>query len=278
MTRRIRYIFFGTPNFAAKLLDVLLRKNFLPEAVVCNPDRPAGKKRAITPPAVKTLVQNFDSSIKVFQPEKLSEIKDSLDELEADIFLVAAYAKIIPAQILTMAKMAPIGAHPSLLPKYRGATPIQSVILAGEKTTGATLYKMDEKVDRGPIVLQEELTLAEDETYGSLEDKLASLCAKMTLRFFEDAQNLIKNAKDQDHAKATYTKKFETKDALVDVTEDSAESIYRKIRALNPEPGVFTFNFKGREGKRVKLLEAKMENGTLRVLKIQQEGRRPVSL
>ncbi|MBI2594734.1 MAG: methionyl-tRNA formyltransferase, partial [Candidatus Colwellbacteria bacterium] len=135
-----RYVFFGTPRFAAIILEKLINTGIPPVALVCNPDKPVGRKQVITPPPTKTCILKQESRIKnkiqIFQPEELGMIRDSLFTLQPDVFIVAAYAKILPKKILEIPRLGTIGVHPSLLPKYRGPSPIQSAILAGEEETG----------------------------------------------------------------------------------------------------------------------------------------------
>ncbi len=275
----MRYIFFGSPEFATIFLETAVSRGFLPVAVVCNPDRPVGRKKTITPPPVKVLAQKH--FIPVYQPAnktELSALVSQLKTLAADIFVVAAYANIIPESVLVASQKGVIGIHPSLLPKYRGATPIQSALLDGEQYTGTSLYEMDAKVDHGPIIAQRKLPIDANETYLTLEAKLARLGAEL---FIENAEQYVSGALkpvEQDHALATLTKKFETKDAEVDFKNEKPISIYRKIQALNPEPGVFTFSFPGYEGKRVKLLAASYRDELVRITQIQPDGKKPLEL
>jgi methionyl-tRNA formyltransferase len=274
----MNYVFFGTPRFAEIVLGELIKADLSPIAVVCNPDRPIGRKKIITPPPVKTLA--LAHGVAVFQPETLTgDFEKELTALAPDFFVVAAYAKIIPQSILAIARLGTIGTHPSLLPKYRGASPIQSVILAGEQTTGVSLYLMDAKMDHGPILAKEQLSVAEDETYPDLEARLAHCGGILLVRTIPEFFAGKIHPTEQDHTAATFTKKFKTEDGFVDEDALAAAlhgkgdpaAIYRKILALNPEPGAWTL----RDGKRLKLLEASIENGSLELLVTQTEGERP---
>src|ERR1700690_3293179 len=141
----MKYVFFGSPRFAAIVLQKLIDGGIAPAAGVCNPDRPVGRKKIVTPPPVKTLVVSTSSEIDILQPEKLDDMfTKRLAAIEPDFFVVAAYAKIIPANVLAIPRLGTIGTHPSLLPKYRGASPIQAALLGGDAKTGTTLYLMDE--------------------------------------------------------------------------------------------------------------------------------------
>ena len=294
----MKFIFFGTPEFAAIILEKLINADFIPEAVVCNPDKPVGRKKIITAPAVKLIAQKYN--IPILQPEKLEignwkleigKIKNPI----FDFFIVAAYSQIIPKEILKIPQLGAIGIHPSLLPKYRGASPIQTAILNGDEITGTTLYLMDEQIDNGPILTTSHLPLATSETYESLLKKLAELSADLLIKTLPDIEEKIKNATPQDELQATYTKKFKTEDAFIKpedlkIAQDNSASspqvafeIERKIRALNPEPGVWTiinphtttlFGV-GVNGKRIKLLEAQISDNKLKLTKIQVEGKKP---
>lgn len=279
----MKYVFFGTPRFAAIVLEGLLEGGMPPAALVCNPDRPVGRKHVVTPPPTKQLLHG--KNIPILQPEKLdSSFIETLHAFEPDFFVVAAYAKIIPKAVLAAPRLGTLGVHPSLLPKYRGSSPIQSVILAGEKETGVTIYHMDEKVDHGAIFEAATITLDALKTnYLDLEEELAEIGAKLLLEIGPELLKGNAKPKPQDESRATLTKKFTTADGNIpekDLTEaeqgnkQKAERIVRKINALGVEPGVWTM----RNGKRVKLLEAEIKNGALRLSKIQEEGGTPKSL
>jgi methionyl-tRNA formyltransferase len=274
----MNYVFFGTPRFAEIVLGELLGAKLPPTAVVCNPDRPFGRKKAITPPPVKVLAAKI--GIPVLQPEQLDEAFGvQLKRLTPDFFAVAAYAKIIPQHILDVPRLGTLGVHPSLLPKYRGASPIQSALLAGERTTGVSIYLMDAKMDHGPVFAEEKMAIPEGENYSKLEERLAHLGGKLFAKTVPDFFAGTSHPQVQDETEATFTKKFKTEDGFVDEKELAAAvrgetvaaAIYRKILALNPEPGVWTVQ----DGKRLKLLDAKLEHGSLRLTLTQREGEKP---
>jgi len=262
----------------------LLDEGHEPLAVVCNPDRPVGRKKIITPPLVKQLVTSRGNVVPLLQPEEIdNDFLTQLSKFHADVFVVAAYAKILPQALLDIPTLGVIGVHPSLLPRYRGASPIQSALLASETTTGVTLYEMDSKMDHGPVYISRELSV-DSGTYCELQDRLAALSSSMVLELFESLSNGSARSSVQNHAEATFTGKFVTEDGYVSpmildkavtIGGEEASMIERKIRALNPEPGVYTFNIKK---KRIKLLRAVIENKKLKLIKIQLEGRKPQML
>ncbi|OGY98623.1 MAG: hypothetical protein A2855_02120 [Candidatus Liptonbacteria bacterium RIFCSPHIGHO2_01_FULL_57_28] len=274
----MRYVFFGSPRFAAIVLAGLLGK-MPPAAVVANPDKPVGRRQVLTPPAVKTMLLERDSDVGLLQPEKLAEIAPRLRELEPDIFVVAAYGKIIPKSILEIPRLGTIGVHPSLLPRYRGATPIQSAILGGEEKTGTTLYLMDAAVDHGPILASSALPVI-GMSYPELEAALAKLGGELLLEALPKVAAGEIKPQVQDESQATFTEKFETQDAFVPWEElaraasgdlDAAAVVWRKIRAFDPEPGAWTL--KGEE--RIKLLRADLKDDALSLREIQRAGKMP---
>jgi len=288
----MNYVFFGTPEFAAIILEKLINVGLLPQAIVCNPDKPVGRKKIVTPPPTKLVIRNqkIEDRIKILQPEDL-DFKFQILNSKFDFFIVAAYAKILPKGILNIPRLGTIGVHPSLLPKYRGPTPIQTAILNGDEETGASLFLLDEEIDHGPILAKRKLNYElRIMNYGELSKKLAELGADLLIQFLRKYENVQKYEKiegvPQDESQATYTKKFSNQDAYIEPknlekaqgstgssqeTRRLAVEIERKIRALNPEPGTWTRAYE----KRVKLLEAKIIDGWLKITKIQVEGGKP---
>ncbi len=292
----MNYIFFGTPEFAVIILEKLINAGFIPVAVICNPDKPVGRKKIITSPPTKILAEKY--KINILQPEILANYKLQITNYKPDFFIVAAYGQILPKEILEIPRFGTIGVHPSLLPKYRGPSPIQTAILSGDEITGVTLYLMDERIDSGPILAKRELENYElgIMNYEKLHNKLAELGADLLIEFLRKYENLRKYEKitgvSQDESQATYTKKFKTEDAFIESQDlekaqngsagssQVAAEIDRKIRALNPEPGTFTLSLsKGGLSKRMKILEAILTaDGKLKLKKIQYEGKKPVEI
>lgn len=275
----MKYIFFGTPRVAMLVLSGLMDHGLQPRAVVTNPDRPAGRKKIITPSPVKKLVQERDPAgkIPIFQPENISEIVGNLRELAPDFLIIAAYTQILPKSILEVSRLGAIGVHPSLLPKYRGPSPMPSAILAGEKTTGVTLYLMDEKMDNGPILAAAELPI-ENLDYLELETALAKIGADLVAKSAPEFLGGKLKPISQDRSQASFTQKFKTEDAFVawedleravNGDQESAAIVWRKIRAFNPEPGAWT-----QKGElRIKLLRADLKDNALILREIQRAGK-----
>ena len=274
----MNFVFFGSPRFAEIVLRKMVEGGCVPDLVICNPDRPAGRKKIITPPLTKVLAKEY--KIKTWQPEKLvyDEFEAQVDGI--DFAVVAAYAKIIPQNIVDFPKLGTIGVHPSLLPKYRGASPIQTVILNGEKETGVSLYLMDEKLDHGPILAQRKTIICEHEDYFQLEKRLAELSGALLAETLPDFYSGKIKPMVQDEDRATSTKKFLTQDAFVDYKDlleaengniEKAKKINRMIRAFVVEPGAWTI----KDGKRVKLLGSEVVASGLKLKKTQIEGEKP---
>ena len=273
----IKYVFFGSPKFARIILEKLIENDLPPSVLICNPDKPFGRKKIITPPDTKEFIISRKLPIKILQPETKEDLenicKSDTDVKNASFGVVAAYSKIIPGSVIGLLPLGIVGTHPSLLPKYRGASPIQSAILNGDKATGATLYLLDEKMDHGPVLAQESMDISDFSwNYGNLMEALANSCANMlirTLPLFAEGKVVSEMQKESE---ATYTKKFVTEDGHIDLKTDSAELIARKIRALNPDPGVYTEI----NNKRVKLLEVRKDTEEKFIItKIQPEGKNP---
>ena len=255
----------------------------MPEAVVCNPDEPTGRKKILKAPAVKNVDTNpekeIKEKIKILQPASLAtpDIIKELKQFEADYFVVAAYNKIIPEEILNLPKFKVIGIHPSILPEYRGPSPIQTAILDGKKETGTTLFITDKEIDHGPILISKKCKIDEKDNYETLTEKLALIGAELLIgNILKYLTNKI-DPEEQIHSQATFTKKFSTKDGEVNLEHDFPELILNKIRALNPNPGVFTMFDIPNGQKRLKLLDAEIKDEKINLLKVQPEGKKPMA-
>ena len=282
----MNYVFFGTPEFGRIVLEKLLDADSIPLALVTNPDKPVGRKQALTYSPTKQLIfdKKLDERVVILQPQKINEgFLEKLRTLNADLFIIAAYATIVPPTLLKIPLRGVIGLHPSLLPKYRGASPIQSAILNGEIETGTSLFLVGEGMDDGPIIRSEKISLDSQETTASLTKKLAEVSSRIlieTLPLITTSEVVRLGAQVQDEEQATFTKKFKTEDAFIDFSElqraqtgdrELAQHINQKIRAFYPEPGAYTLE----NGRRLKLLESSVDSGRLRLLKVQYEGGKP---
>lgn len=276
----IKIIFLGTGDFAVPALEVLVNGGYDVVAVATTPDKPVGRKQILTPSPIKLKAQSL--KLKVLQPEKLKESDTSYKALKlyssmADVGMVAAYGKIIPAEIFNAPKHGTLNIHPSLLPKYRGPSPIQTAILNGDTETGVTIMQVDEEMDRGPILANSKFQILNSKFYQKLHDDLAKLGAELLVKILPDYLAGKIKLQPQDHSKATFTKKFTIEDGEIK-PDDTAKSAYNKIRAFNPEPGTFVWFEKNGKKMRLKILDAELKNGCLEFKKVQPEGGKPMNI
>jgi len=287
-------LFFGTPEFAVPVLDALIKLPFIDlKAVVTQPDKPVGKKQIITPPPVKffALKNNFI----VLQPTsiKSSAFIDTLKKYQPDVIIIIAYGKIITKELLAIPDYGWLNIHASLLPKYRGASPIQATILAREEKTGVTLMKIDKGLDTGPIISQIEIPISKNENAETLHDKLSQLGDKIITKDLLKYLSSELPPRDQTISSTPVCKTINKEDGHIDWNH-SAEIIERQIRAYTPWPGTYSFW----NDKRLKIIEAGISNnsaklspgqtkiinstiivgcgqGNLELKKIQLEGKKP---
>ncbi|MDP3772126.1 MAG: methionyl-tRNA formyltransferase [bacterium] len=245
-------LFFGTPLFAVPALEALVKNGYSVVGVVTRPDEPAGRDQIITPPPVKVTAKRL--GIPVFQPEGFDAKQFAEEVPSAELFVVAAYGKIIPHSILNLAPRGTLNIHPSLLPKWRGPSPIQSAIMAGDERTGVSIMLLDELMDHGPIMAQRTIPLPPRATYPVLHDTLAELGAAMLVETIPDYLSEKISPVAQNDERATFSKILKRNDGRA-VWDRPAESIDRMVRALNPWPGVWTI-WPGTNIYRLKIEEA----------------------
>ncbi|MDB2330203.1 methionyl-tRNA formyltransferase [Alteromonas sp.] len=233
MTKSLRVIFAGTPDFAAKHLHALLASQHEVIAVYTQPDRPAGRGKKLTPSAVKTLALEHD--IAVHQPSSLKDedAQQVLAAHSADVMVVVAYGLLLPKAVLEMPRLGCINVHGSILPRWRGAAPIQRSIWAGDAETGVTIMQMDEGLDTGDMLHIDSLPIQSSDTSATLYDKLAERGPVSLIHVLDNIDTI--SPEKQDDAVATYAKKLSKEEALIDWHSD-AEQIERNIRAFNPWP------------------------------------------
>jgi len=256
-----RVIFAGTPDFALASLSALVETGIVPVAVLTQPDRPAGRGRRLTASPVKQFAELHD--INVLQPRTLREqsVADELAALEPDVMIVAAYGLLLPQNVLDIPGHGCLNVHASLLPRWRGAAPIQAAILAGDRKTGISLMAMTAGLDCGPVFATAEVGIDDAETAGELHDRLAVLGGKLLVEKLEDILRGDVEAIEQDDSAATHAGKIKKQDARLDWSQD-AETVARCVRAYNPVPGAFFFvdddsSGEGGDGLRVKCWRAR---------------------
>ncbi len=257
----------GTPEFAVTILEALLDQDFLNiVAIVAQPDKPVGRKKLSTPPPTKILAQS--KNVDVWQPLKLRdpEIIEKFKKAKPDLIIVAAYGKLILEDIINLPKYKTVNIHPSLLPKWRGPSPIQYAILNNEKKTGVSIMLIDKEMDHGPILYFEEIEILPNETTPILSKKLAKLSAQILPKILEQWISGKIKSKEQDHSKATFSKLLKKEDGHIDWSKSAAD-LEQQIKAFQPWPGSYTFwQQKNGSKLRIEILDAhKIENQKLNI-------------
>lgn len=251
----MKIIFMGTPEFAVLCLEGLIQNGFEVALAVTQPDKPVGRKQILTPPAVKVCAEKY--GIPVYQPSTLKngEAEEKLTNIGCDAIVVVAYGKILPAGILNIPRLGCINVHASLLPKLRGASPIQWSIVSGEETTGVTTMLMDEGLDTGDILLSESLKISSDDTAETLHDRLAPVGAQLLIKTLEGLENgTIKPVKQPEGA--TFAPIISKEMGQLDFTKSSTE-LYNLIRGFYPWPCCYF-----EHNKRIKVFKATIGGNT----------------
>lgn len=244
----LNIIFMGTPDFARDSLEEIYKKGHKILAVVTTPDKPKGRGMKMIPTPVKEYA--IFNDLDVYQPETIknnTEFIKTLEDLKPDVICVVSYGKVLPREVLEIPKYGCINVHPSMLPKYRGSTPIQTAILNGDTKTGVTTMYMEETLDSGDIILQEEVDIGENETTGELWDRLSKLGASLLSKTLEQIENGTVNRKKQGD-NYTVTKMLSKEMSYIDWENQSAKEIKNLVRALNPIMGAYSFL----NGKKIK--------------------------
>lgn len=247
----MKILFFGTPLFAEIVLKKLLEKHEV-VGIVCQPDKPANRGKKMQSPNIVNIAKSLN--IPVYQFEKLKDHIEDFKKIKCDLFVTASYGKILPKEVLDL-KMC-INVHPSILPKYRGATPIQSALLNGDKVTGVTIMQTAVGMDDGDIILQKEVEIEKEEDYNSLMPRLAEIGGNLLLDAIEKIESGTAIFQKQDDSKATFVKLIKKEDGLLDFNE-TAESLVNKVRAYVEFPVAF-FNI---GDERIKVYKAEAVEG-----------------
>ena len=252
----MKILFMGTPDFALFSLKALCEAGENVIGVVTQPDKPKGRGYTLTPPPVK--VYALEQNLPVWQPNTLrgEEFAAFLSELDPDLIVVAAYGKILPANVLDYPKHGCINVHGSLLPEYRGAAPMQRAIIDGKKTTGITTMMMDVGLDTGDMLLTGEITIDQTDNFETVHDKLGACGAEVLLRTVKELRAGTLTRIPQDGSLATYAAKIEKPDCLIDFSK-SAQAVHDQIRGLSPIPLAFTHT---PDGKMLKVIAAEVSD------------------
>lgn len=292
----MRIVFMGTPDYSVKTLEALIAAKHNIVGVFAQPDKPVGRKHILTAPPVKVCAENH--GIPVYQPNTLKngEAADIIKRLSPDIIVVVAYGKILPQEILDIPKYGCINGHASLLPRYRGASPIQWCIVCGENETGVTVMQMDSGMDTGDILKTEKTKIGGEETADELFGRLSVISAQLTVRTLEDIENGTVTPVKQDEEKATYAPIIKKEMALIDFKNMTVDEVHNAVRGYYSWPCAYFFF----DNKRVKIIKAvcagKSENtpgtvvksndelviackdgGLISLLTVQPEGSKPMS-
>lgn len=297
----MKIVFFGTSVFAARLLSFLRKQDIEVVAIVTRPDRAKGRSLNLSPPPVKETALKEYPTIPTYQPEKAStpEFAAELSNYHADLFLVVAYGEIIKKLILDIPRLGCINVHASILPKYRGAAPMQRTLMNGEKEAGITIIDMVLQMDAGDMIAIEKTPVPESMTFGELEEKLfelACIAVSKTLLAFKEGKV---SRTPQDPSLVTFAPKINLEDTEIDWNKPASD-IHNLVRALSPYPGAWCFVMLGNEKKRLKIKKSLVEEGrsghpgallafgkegwivacgdrSLRLLEVQFEGKRAMS-
>lgn len=277
MSNKIKIIFMGTPDFALpSLLSLIQDEDFEVMAVVTQEDKKVGRKQEIIPPAVKQLA--LKNNIPVFQPEKIkgnAEFINLVKELRPDIFVVVAYGQILPGTLLEIPKYGAVNVHASLLPKYRGASPIEASLLNGDKETGVTIMNMTPKLDAGDILDIAKLPIESTDNAETLTVKLSILGGKILPYILKDLAENATHPIPQDEGKATFCHKIQKNDGIIDLHSLTAQEILNRARAYTPWPSTFLII----DGKRLKLVEIEIDTDSkLKPGEVQEIGKAAVAI
>lgn len=276
MNKKINYAFFGTSLFAVTVLSRLREHDFLPSLLITMPDQRQGRGLTFTSPPVKIWAQRYH--VPVFQPETFQNIEEECPGIKnTHVFIVASFGKILPKSILALPPRGVLNIHPSLLPKYRGPSPLQSAILADDHDTGVSIILLDEEMDHGPILAQEHVSITPWPPPAHVfEEKLAKAGGDLLATLLPEwvSGNITVHA--QDHAHATYTKKIEKQDGELNLDENAYQN-YLKICAFDPWPGTFFFINRREKKIRIKITKASYHDGQLIIERVIPEGGRDMS-
>ena len=252
----MKIVFMGTPDYAVKTLEALINAGHTVAAVFAQPDKPVGRKQILTPPPVKVCAEMH--GIPVFQPRTLrdGEAEKIIRNIAPDVIAVVAYGKILPTEILTLPRYGCINGHASLLPKYRGAAPIQWCIVNGEKETGVTAMQMDEGMDTGDILETAVTEIGAEETAGELFERLSVIGAKLLVKTLADLENGNVTPIKQDESKATSAPIIKKEMAKISFHDMTAEEVHNAVRGFYPWPVAFFIS----GGKRIKIIKSRVVN------------------
>jgi len=274
---KVKFAFFGTSEFAVIVLENLKEQGILPTTIVTAPDKPVGRKQILTPPPVKIWAMTND--VEYLQPPSLKDpsLVYKLSTTDYKLFLVAAYGKIIPKTVFDLPESKTLNIHPSLLPKLRGPSPLQTAILENQKETGVSIMQIDEKMDHGPIVAQEKIKITNwPPTYGELENLSAKVGADLFVKILPDYISGKLKPVVQDETEVTNTKLIEKEDGEINLDDDPYKN-FLKIQAYERWPGTYFFTKNGEGKTRILIKSAEFKNNKLNIIRIVPEGKKEIA-
>lgn len=271
----LKFIFWGTPSIASETLEILKNNGYLPSLIITSPDRLSGRGMHLTPSFVSTWAE--ENNITCLKPEKINEeFTSKLLTFNFELNIVVAYGKILPEKIINLPKLGTINIHYSLLPKYRGASPLEAAILNGDKETGVSIQQMTFKLDSGPIIVEKEIPIEKEDTKETLRIKLIKLGADTLCQILPKITTKEIKPKIQNEEDATYCTKIKKEDGLLDINKDT-EKNYNKYRAFTGWPGTYFFIKKNDKKIRIKIMKAKHEDNKFIIEKVVPEGKKEIN-
>lgn len=284
------FVFFGTPDVASKTLELLKEAGYLPELIITAPDRPVGRHFTMTPPPAKAWA--LENNIPYLQPEKITdEVIAALPR--TDLFIVVAYGKILPERLITLPNNGTLNIHYSLLPRWRGASPVEAAILHGDQETGVSIQRMVFKLDAGPVIAEERTPIDPNETHEELRNRLIPMGAQLLVKLLPLLRESTEGREGtpQDESLATHCGKIKKEDGLVDPRNDDPRTLWNKYRAYHGWPGLHYFSTPsaglrpvdsplagGEKPVRIKITAARFEHGTFIIERIIPEGKKEIIL
>lgn len=267
---KLNFAFLGTPDVASLTLDILREKGYLPSVIITSADRASGRGLVITETPVSTWAK--ENNIKCLKPEKITEdFIEEFKKLNLDLSIVVAYGKILPEIFINTPKFGTINIHYSLLPKYRGASPVETCLLNGDTETGVSIQQMAYKLDSGLIIAEEKINIGISDTKVELREKLIKIGGDLLCKIIPDIINKTLTPKTQDESQATYCTKIKKENGEIN-PEGNARENWNKYRAFYGWPGVFFF----KNGKRIKITKARYENDSFIIERVIPEGKKEI--
>lgn len=271
----IKFAFLGTPDVASQTLDILKENGYLPYIIITSPDKASGRGLEMHETPVSIWAK--ENNIKTLKPEKITpEFIEEFKKLELDLSIVVAYGKILPEDLISIPKLGTINIHYSLLPKYRGASPLESALLNGDTDTGVSIQQMAFKLDSGPIISEEKVIIDINDTKDKLKNKLIKIGGELLCSIIPNIIDKKINTKGQDETLASFCKKIKKEDGEINLDKNQKDN-WNKYRAFYGWPGVYFFKEKNGKQIRIKITHAKYENDSFIIERVIPEGKKEIS-